>query len=106
MKVKFKNEGSNIIVSFEDLINRQLDLSHVTDLRNRFKSTLAKKSKIITLDFGAVDYIDSAIIGFIVDSFNLIRNNEGELKIINVNRNVFEIFEMINLTKFLDIRKR
>ena len=106
MKVRYKNEKSQMIVMFEDLVNRQLDLSHVTELRKRFHAILAKRSDKVTIDFSTVDYIDSAIIGFIVDTFNLIRNKKGELSIINVNRNVYEIFEMINLTKFLDIKKR
>lgn len=106
MKITYKKNGNSLIISFEDLINKQLDLSNVTELRKKFKRVLLNKAKSYIMDFNTVDYVDSAVIGFIVDSFNTIRNKNSELKIINVNRNVYEIFEMINLTKFLEIKKR
>ena len=106
MKLKQKKDGNNLIINFEELNNKQLDLSHITELRTKFKKIIIKDVDKFILDFITVDYIDSAVIGFIVDMFNTIRADKKNFQLINVNRNVFEILDMINLTKFLDIRKR
>lgn len=106
MKIKQKKEGKDLVVTFDDLANNQLDLTSVTKLRKKFKMILGENFQHLIINFEYVDYIDSAIIGFIVDIFNTIRNKKAGLKMINVNKNVYEILELINLTKFLEITKR
>lgn len=102
MTVKITKEGDTAILSFKDLKSRQLDLTNVKQIQNRVAQIASRN---IRLDFHNVDYIDSSIIGFIVETFNAIRNKNGCFKIIRVNKNIFEILEMTNLTKFLEIER-
>ena len=75
-------------------------------IKTKFKTILSGKNFNIVLDFYNIEYIDSSIIGCIVDFFNELRNNKGSLKLINVGKNIFEILEMTNLTRFLDISQK
>ncbi len=100
MNIKVTHEDNNSIVSFVDLKSKQLDLSTIKTLRNKFKNLSLKN---IIIDFHNIEYIDSAVIGFIVELFNEIRNNSGKFSIKNVNITVYEILEMTNLTKFIKI---
>lgn len=102
MTVKITRQGDTAIISFKDLKSRQLDLTNVKQIQNRVKQI---SSGNILLDFHNIDYIDSSIIGFIVETFNSIRNRNGSFKITRVNKNIFEILEMTNLTKFLEIER-
>ncbi len=106
MKIQQKKQGNYLIIKFTNLKAGQLDLSNINLLRNRFKNISFKNVYNIILDFDEVEYMDSSIIGFIVDTYNDIRNNNGTMKLKNINKNIYEIFEMINLSRFLDIERK
>lgn len=106
MIIKAKEEDNVTIISFSKLRNGQLDLSNTEGLKKAFnKITTADSRKNVILNFQDIQYIDSSIIGCIVDLFNDIRNKGGALKLVNVSKNIFEILEMTNLSRFLDISR-
>ncbi|MDD5066320.1 MAG: STAS domain-containing protein [bacterium] len=102
MTIKLIKKEDTTTIQFKDLKSRQLDLTNIKTIQNKVKGITSRN---ILLDFHNVDYIDSSIIGFIVETFNIFRNNGGQFKIIRVNKNIFEILEMTNLTKFLEIER-
>ncbi len=102
MNVKINHENNTDNILFKDLKSKQLDLTSVKFLRNKFKNIVLKN---IALDFYNIEYIDSAIVGFIVELFNEIKNHNGEFKIIPVHPTVYEILEMTHLTKYIKIER-
>ncbi len=106
MKIQQKKEGDHLLIKFTNLKAGQLDLSNITLLRSRFKNISLKNVYNIVLDFNEVEYMDSSIIGLVVDTYNDIRSNNGTMKLINIDKNIYEVFEMINLSKFLDIERK
>lgn len=99
-----QGNGISLLLKFTELKNGQLDMSNIKFLRKEFKEISLKKENNIILDFNNVEFIDSSVIGFIVDTYNNIRNKNGTMKLINIDKNIFEIFEMLNLSRFLDIK--
>jgi len=106
MKIQQKKEGNSLIIKFTSLNNGQLDLSNISQLKSWFNNIDLDNVFNIILDFDEVEYMDSFIICFIVDTFNDIRNKNRTMKLINISKNIYEIFEMINLSKFLDIKTK
>lgn len=106
MKIQQKKEGNSLLIKFSDLNDGQLDLTNIKLLRGKFKNILSGDNKNIILDFNTVEYIDSSVIGFIVDTYNEIRNKNGTVKLINIDKNIYETLEMINLVRFLDIERK
>ncbi len=106
MKIQQKKEGNSLLIKFSDLNDGQLDLTNIKLLRKKFKNILSGDEKNLILDFNTVEYIDSSVIGFIVDTYNVIRNKNGTVKLINIDKNIYETLEMINLVRFLDIERK
>ena len=106
MKIQQKKEGNSLLITFSDLNDGQLDLINIKPLREKFKTILSGDDKNLILDFNTVEYIDSSVIGFIVDTYNVIRNKNGTVKLINIDKNIYETLEMINLVRFLDIERK
>ncbi len=106
MKIQKKINNNKLLLKFTDLNDGQLDLTNVAILRKLFKKILLKDENNLILDFDNVEYIDSSIIGFIVDTYNDLRNKNRTMKLINIDNNIFETLEMINLIRFLDITRK
>ena len=106
MKIQKKINNNKLLLKLKDLNDGQLDLTNVAILRKLFKKILLKDENNLILDFDNVEYIDSSIIGFIVDTYNDLRNKNRTMKLINIDNNIFETLEMINLIRFLDITRK
>jgi anti-sigma B factor antagonist len=64
---------------------------------------LTKGKKKILLNLGDVEYIDSAGIGELIQSFTTIRNRGGQMKLVNLNKRVQDLLVMTNLHKVFEI---
>jgi anti-sigma B factor antagonist len=73
-------------------------------LREIIGDLLAKGNKKILLDLGEVEYVDSAGIGELVRSFSTIRNQGGQMKLVNPHKKVQHLLEATNLHKVFDIQ--
>jgi anti-sigma B factor antagonist len=74
-------------------------------LREIIGDLLAKGNKKILLNLGEVEYVDSAGIGELVRSFTTIRNQGGQMKLVNLNKKVQDLLEATNLHKVFDVQK-
>jgi anti-sigma B factor antagonist len=74
-------------------------------LREIVQDLLTKGKKKIFLNLGEIDYIDSAGIGELIQSFTTIRNQGGQMKLVNLNKNVQGLLVATNLHKVFDIHK-
>ena len=55
-------------------------------LRNNIQKLLAEGDRKFLLNLTDVDYIDSSGLGELVTSFTTVRNQNGELKLLNLTR--------------------
>ena len=73
-------------------------------LRESIKDLLAKGQKKILLNLGDVTYIDSSGIGELVSAFTSVRNQGGELKLLNLTKKVHDLLQITKLYTVFDIK--
>jgi len=73
-------------------------------LRDTIKELLAQGHKKILLNLGDVTYIDSSGIGELVSGFTSVRNQGGELKLLNLTKKVHDLLQITKLYTVFDIK--
>ena len=73
-------------------------------LRNSIRTLLAEGKKRIILNLARVDYIDSSGVGELVGCFTTVRNQEGELKLLNLTQKVKDVLHVTKLYTVFDIK--
>ena len=97
--------------------NRQVDGITVVDLSGRItlgegsvvlrdavRDLLAKGEKKMLLSLGNVTYIDSSGIGELVSAFTTVRNQGGELKLLNLTKKVHDLLQITKLYTVFDVK--
>ena len=73
-------------------------------LRDAVRDLLGRGSKKILLNLGDVNYIDSSGIGELVSAYTTVRNQGGDLKLLNLTKKVHDLLQITKLyTVFGDI---
>lgn len=73
-------------------------------LRDIVKDLLGKGNKKILLNLGDVNYIDSSGIGELVSAFTTVKNQGGELKLLNLTKKVHDLLQITKLYTVFDVR--
>ncbi len=73
-------------------------------LRDTIKDLLGKGAKHILLNLGDVSYIDSSGIGELVSAFTSVRNQGGELKLLNLTKKVHDLLQITKLYTVFDVK--
>jgi len=73
-------------------------------LRDTVRELLSKGQKKILLNLGEVSYIDSSGIGELVSAFTTVRNQGGELKLLNLTKKVHDLLQITKLYTVLAVR--
>ncbi len=74
-------------------------------LRDAVRDLLSKGSKQILLNLGDVTYIDSSGIGELVSAFTTVRNQGGDLKLLNLTKKVHDLLQITKLYTVVDFGK-
>jgi anti-sigma B factor antagonist len=72
-------------------------------LRDAVRDLLSKGSKQILLNLGDVTYIDSSGIGELVSAFTTVRNQGGDLKLLNLTKKVHDLLQITKLYTVFDV---
>jgi anti-sigma B factor antagonist len=73
-------------------------------LRDAVRDLLAKGSKQILLNLGDVTYIDSSGIGELVSAYTTVRNQGGDLKLLNLTKKVHDLLQITKLYTVFDVK--
>jgi anti-sigma B factor antagonist len=73
-------------------------------LRDAVRDLLSKGQKLILLNLGNITYIDSSGIGELVSAFTTVKNQGGELKLLNLTRKVHDLLQITKLYTVFDVR--
>ncbi len=73
-------------------------------LRDTVRDLLGKGQKKILLNLGDVTYIDSSGIGELVSAFTSVRNQGGELKLLNLTKKVHDLLQITKLYTVFDVK--
>ena len=74
-------------------------------LRDAVRDLLAKGSKLILLNLADVNYIDSSGIGELVSAYTTVRNQGGELKLLNLTKKVHDLLQITKLYTVFDVKE-
>ena len=73
-------------------------------LRDTVRDLIGKGNKKILLNLGDVNYIDSSGIGELVSAFTTVRNQGGELKLLNLTKKVHDLLQITKLYTVFDVK--
>jgi len=72
-------------------------------LRDTVRELLSKGQKKLLLNLGEVTYIDSSGIGELVSAFTTVRNQGGELKLLNLTKKVHDLLQITKLYTVFEV---
>jgi len=72
-------------------------------LREMVRDLLNKGQKRLVLNLADINYIDSSGIGELVSGFTTVRNNGGELKLLNLTKKVHDLLQITKLYTVFDV---
>jgi anti-sigma B factor antagonist len=73
-------------------------------LREAIRGLISKGEKNILLNLGNVDYIDSSGLGELVSAFTTAKNQQAEVKLLNLTRKVHDLLQLTKLYTVFDIK--
>jgi len=74
-------------------------------LREVVRELANKGHKQIVLNLGEVHYVDSSGIGELVKTHTTMRNQGGQLKLVNLNQRINDLLQVTRLSAVFDIAK-
>jgi anti-sigma B factor antagonist len=99
MVTPFAVEVSNDAAATPVVVVRgEIDVATSPQLRNELNAHIARGARVITLDFGAVSFVDSSGLGVLVGTYKRLREEEhGSIRIVNSQASVRKVFEITGL---------
>ncbi|MGD0096572.1 MAG: STAS domain-containing protein [Terracidiphilus sp.] len=73
-------------------------------LRDAIRSLISKGSKNILLNLGDVNYIDSSGLGELVSAFTTAKNQQADVKLLNLTKKVHDLLQLTKLYTVFDIK--
>lgn len=80
-----------------------IDTTTSSEVERELNSLLKQRRYQIIIDLGNVDYISSAGWGIFISEIKQIRENNGDLKLVRMIPDVYEIFELLEFHHILDV---
>jgi anti-sigma B factor antagonist len=96
-----KVEGVSIVdISGQITLGQEIGL-----LRNTVRDLVAQGEKRIILNLAEVSYIDSSGLGELISSYTTVRNNGGQLKLMNLTKKVHDLLLVTKLYTIFDVKE-
>ena len=74
-------------------------------LRDAVRDLVSKGQKNIVLNLGDVSYMDSSGVGELVTAFTTVKNQGGELKLVNLTKKIEDLMTITKLVTVFDIHE-
>jgi anti-sigma B factor antagonist len=100
LKISKRDSGEVTVV---DLSGRLTLGDASAQLRQALRELLDSGRKKIVLNLGQVGYIDSSGLGELVSSFTTVKNNGGQLKLVNLTDKVNDLLTVTKLYTVFEI---
>ncbi len=90
------------IITFID--KKILEEKDIQALQESIMSVIEQTERInLILDFCNVHFLSSAVLGLLIRISKKVYEQDGQLKLCNINPKIYEIFKITRLTKIFDI---
>ena len=94
-------ENATIIAFTEEKILEQSDINALQESMGSVID-LAERLNLV-LDFRNVKFLSSAVLGLLIRISKKVYENNGQLRLCNIDGKIFQIFKITRLTKTFDI---
>jgi len=101
MKVKTRFDDKDKLYTIS--VDGDFSFSLLHEFRNAYSSKEAQEAKKIIVDMRNTDTIDSSALGMLLNMQTHLNKKDGEIKIINCNRVVGNIFTITNFGKKFNV---
>lgn len=95
--------GVEILKSSSEItakIDGDIDHHTAAEIRKAIDESISmSRPRLLKLDFGGVQFMDSSGIGLIMGRFKLVKNVGGNLKVVNIPKRLERMIKMSGLTK-------
>ncbi|MDX2200232.1 MAG: STAS domain-containing protein [Phycisphaerae bacterium] len=100
--LKVRRSDNVTIVSFVDRkILEELAIQEIGEEINRLVES--EPGVRLLLDFSGVDHLSSAALGMLITVNNRVKEQNGLLRLANINKQIFEVFKITRLNKLFSI---
>lgn len=72
-------------------------------LRDAIRGLIVKGSKCVLLNMGDVNYVDSSGLGELVSAYTTAKNQQAEVKLLNLTKKVHDLLQLTKLYTVFDI---
>jgi len=72
-------------------------------LRDAIRNLISKGSKHILLNLGDVNYVDSSGLGELVSAFTTAKNQQADVKLLNLTKKIHDLLQLTKLYTVFDI---
>jgi anti-sigma B factor antagonist len=91
-------------VSILDLSGRITLGEGSVQLREAIRGLIGKGKKHILLNLGEVNYIDSSGLGELVSAYTTAKNQQADVKLLNLTKKVHDLLQLTKLVTVFDIK--
>ncbi len=95
-----KEDDKVIVKPGKDIVASMAD-----ELRTELHSLVQESPKEIIIDLTGVEMVDSVGIGILIATHNSLNNAEGQLKVINVDKDIYSLFTTMRLDRHFAVEK-
>ncbi len=100
--LKIKRSGSISVVEFADRkILEELSIQQIGDELRRLAE--AENGVQLLLNFENVEHLASAALGMLITLHKKVQEQNGSLKLSNINRQIYQVFRITRLNRVFDI---
>lgn len=100
--VKIRKTGDVSIVQFAD--RKILEELSIHEIGEELKTLAESEPRVkLLLDFNNVDHLASAALGMLITLHKKVQEQNGRLKLSNINRQIFQVFKITRLNRVFDI---
>jgi anti-sigma B factor antagonist len=90
------------VVDFVD--SKILDEANINEIGLQLTGLVESKDRPkILIDFRNVDHLSSAALGMLINVNNRVKNQRGQLRLVNIRPQILEVFEITKLNKLFKI---
>lgn len=72
-------------------------------LRDAIRGLISKGAKCVLLNMGDVSYVDSSGLGELVSAYTTAKNQQAEVKLLNLTKKVHDLLQLTKLYTVFDI---
>jgi anti-sigma B factor antagonist len=99
LKIDIRQKGVVVVIEPVGFVNAHT----AKDFENVLQTLIDQNKHQIVINCKALSYIASAGLGAIMGSIDAIRENNGDIRLCNMNETVFNIFDVLGFTHLYSI---